>query len=97
LFGQVTKEQDEQERALRQERLKQERREHWQMMLKGAKDEHERTRFLIDSRLESLYDWLNDFDQRVTREVRAHARATRTWLVCLTVLVAVLFLERLWS
>jgi hypothetical protein len=77
LFGQVTKEQDEQERALRQERLKQERREHWQMMLKGAKDEHERTRFLIDSRLESLYDWLNDFDQRVTREVRAHARATR--------------------
>jgi hypothetical protein len=97
LFGHARKEQEEQERALRQERLKQERREHWQMMLEGGKDEHERTRFLIDSRLESLYDRLNDFDQRMTREVRAHARATRAWLICLTVLVALLVLERLGS
>jgi hypothetical protein len=66
------------------------------MMLKGAKDEHERTRFLIDSRLESLYDWLNDFDRRVAREMRERAEATRIWLFCLTALVAVLVLERLW-
>jgi hypothetical protein len=61
-FSRTSKEQEE------QERLKQERRDYWHMMLEGAKDEHERTRFLIDSRLENLYDWLNDFDQRMTRE-----------------------------
>ncbi len=91
MFSRTSKEQEV------QERLKQERRDHWPMMLEGAKDEHERTRFFIDSWLKNLYDWLNDFDQRVTREMRAHARATRAWLICLAFLVALLVLERLWS
>jgi hypothetical protein len=76
-FDHARKEREEQERALRQENMKQERRDHWTMMLEGAKDEHERTRFLVDSRLENLYDWLNDFDRRVAREMRERAEATR--------------------
>jgi hypothetical protein len=96
MFGRAKQEREEQERARRREKIYEERRDHWKMMMEGARDGHEETRFFIDNRLENLYDWLRDFDQRVAGEIREHARMTRMWLVCLTVLVAILVLDRLW-
>lgn len=92
MTGQVK---EEQERDFRQER-----REHWNLMLEGANDEHERTRFFIDSRLENLYDRLDALERRVTREMGEHAETTRIWLIGLTVLVGILvvllFLGTIW-
>lgn len=67
-----------------------ERALYWKSRMDAAKDDHEVTRVYIEYRLDGLTDWLTEFDRRVAKEMREHARKTHGLIFALAGLVVLM-------